>query len=168
MSINLYDSLVPSYTTVLTGLSIVLAKGAEFAVERKIDPSVLLASRLAPDMFALTRQVQIATDNVKGSIARLSGQEVPSWPDTETTFEELHARIAKALELIKVANRADFEGADTRVLSVKVGPTVREFTGADYFFTFAQPNVFFHATTAYAILRHNGVPVGKRNYHGQA
>ena len=115
-------------------------------------------------MFPLTRQIQIATDGVKGCAARLAGVEVPSFPDTETAFAELQARIAKTAEFLKGVPKEKFDGSEDRTITLKVGPREMTFTGRDYLFDFVIPNVYFHATTTYAILRHNGVQIGKQDF----
>jgi hypothetical protein len=111
-------------------------------------------------------QIQVATDTAKGAAARLSGRPVPSWPDEEKTFADLHARLGKAIEFLSGFTPADFDGAEARPIEMKVGPRTLEFTGASYISTFVLPNFFFHVTTAYAILRHNGVPIGKADFLG--
>ena len=166
MTISMYSASVPLIERALTALSAVLAKGAAFAETKKIDPSVLLQSRLAPDMFPLARQVQIATDTAKGAVARLAGVEVPKYPDEETTFAELQARIAKTLAFVASVTAEQIDGSEGRdiVLSFRTGDV--HFSGYSYLTTFVLPNVYFHCTTAYDILRHNGVDLGKRDYLG--
>ena len=166
MSFNIYQASVPAFLQTLSALSGILTKAAAYAETKKIDPSVLINARLAPDMFALARQIQIATDHAKGAPGRLAGVELPSFPDTETTFAELQARIAKTVDFVKSLKPAQFEGADTREITLKVGGQEMKFTGAVYLSNFAFPNFYFHATTAYNILRHNGVDVGKRDFLG--
>ena len=166
MSFNIYQTSVPAFVQTLNALSGILTKAATYAETKKIDPSVLVNARLAPDMFALARQVQIATDHAKGAAARLAGVEVPSFPDTEMTFAELQARITKTLDYIKGLKPAQFEGGDTREVTLKIGGQEMKFKGATYLSHFAFPNFYFHATTAYNILRHNGVDVGKRDFIG--
>jgi hypothetical protein len=168
MAISMYRASVPVFVQYLTALSAILKKAAESCTARKIDPSVLVNGRLAPDMFALARQVQIATDHAKGAAARLSGRDVPSYPDTETTFDELQARIAKTLDFVQSVKEEDFAGCDDKDIKLKAGPQELEFKGLFYLTQFALPNFFFHLTTAYAILRHNGVDVGKRDFLGMA
>jgi hypothetical protein len=166
MKISMYQASVPVFVQYLTALSSCLKKGAELSAAKKIEPSVLVNARLAPDMFALARQVQIATDHAKGASARLSGSDVPSFPDTETTFEELQARIQKTLDYVQSFKPEQFDGSDEKDITLKAGPRELSFKGLDYLTKFALPNFFFHATTAYAILRHNGVDVGKRDFMG--
>lgn len=165
-NLNLYAVSVPMFSAALKNLSAVLAKGEANAKERNIDPSVFLAARLAPDMFALTRQVQIATDNAKGMAHRLAGREVPAMADTETTFGELHTRIDKVRDMLKAFKAEDFAGSATREVVLKMRSGELKFPGIDYLTRYAIPNFFFHVTTAYDILRHNGVPVGKPDFLG--
>ena len=166
MAISMYTASVPVFVQYLTALSTVLKKAADHCAAKKIEPSVLVGARLYPDMFALARQVQIATDHAKGAAARLSGSEVPSFADTEATFEELEARIAKTLDYIKSFKPEQIDGSDDKDIVLKIGGKDYPFKGADYLTHFALPNFFFHLTTAYAILRHNGVEVGKRDFIG--
>jgi hypothetical protein len=151
----------------LGALSNVLDKGAAFAVAKKIDPAVLMASRLAPDMFPLTRQVQIAADFAKGPMARLAGLEVPKWEDNETTMEALKARVAKTIDYVKSFKPAQIDGSEAREISLTIGGQPMTMTGQEYLLHNALPNFYFHVTTAYTILRHNGVEVGKRDFLGR-
>ncbi|MGH7120096.1 MAG: DUF1993 domain-containing protein [Acetobacteraceae bacterium] len=166
MTISMHQALVPPFVQMFDALSGVLAKSAAFAAARKIDPSVLLQARLAPDMFPLLRQVQVATDRAKGGIARLAGIEVPSWPDTETTFPELETRVRKAVDYLQGFRPAQIDGSEERVITFKSGGHELRFKGRDFLFGFVYPNLLFHVTTAYAVLRHNGVDVGKRDFLG--
>jgi hypothetical protein len=151
----------------LTGLSGVLDKAQAFATAKKIEPSVLLNARLAPDMFALTRQVQAASDLAKNGGARLAGMEPPRYEDTETTIEELKARLAKTVAFLKSLDAKAIDASAEREISFPLGPTNKgQMKGEDYLNHFVLPNVYFHATAAYAILRHNGVDVGKMDYLG--
>jgi len=168
MKISMHAMSVDLFTHTLGNLATLLEKGVASARQRKFEPAVLLGSRLAPDMFPLTRQVQIACDIAKNSVARLAGQEPPRFPDTEASFEELHARIARTIDYLKSIPASAFEGAETREIKVPSGERTLEFKGLDFLQTWAIPNVFFHVTTAYAILRHNGVEVGKRDFLGNA
>ena len=167
MTISIYEASVPVFQQILTSLSNILTKAAAHAEAKKIDPSVFITARLSPDMFPLSRQIQIATDHAKGASARLAGVEIPSFPDTETTFAELQTRITKTLDFIKGLKPAQFEGAAKREVKLKIGGNEMTFTGQNYLFHGAFPNFFFHATTAYDILRHNGVEVGKRDFIGK-
>jgi len=166
MAITMYKASVPVFVHFLTALSDVLKKGADHAAAKKIEPTVLVNSRLCPDMFALARQVQIATDHAKGATARLSGNEVPSYQDTETTFEELQARIAKTLDYIQSVKPEQFEGSDDKEITLTIAGKPLTFSGTDYLLHFALPNFYFHVTTAYGILRHCGVEIGKRDFMG--
>jgi hypothetical protein len=166
MTVSIYTASVPLLSHMLNALSNVLAKGAANAAERKIDPSVFVTARIAPDMFALARQVQIATDMSKGGVARLAGVEIPKFEDTETTLEDLQARIAKTVAFMQSVPESAFAGADTKEISFKAGQREMNFTGSDYLLKWVIPNMMFHCTTAYDILRHNGVPVGKRDFLG--
>lgn len=166
MTISMYAASTPVLKQMLGALSDVLGKAATNAEERKIDPSVFIVSRLAPDMFALARQVQIATDMSKGGMARLSGREIPKFEDTETTIPELQARIAKTLEFIEGIPASEIDGTEEKAISFKAGQREMNFTGMAYLLHWVIPNMMFHVTTAYDILRHNGVPVGKRDFLG--
>lgn len=166
MAFNMYQASVPVLTHFLKSISNVLDKGAAFCAAKKIEPAVLAGYRLAPDMLPLSRQVQIMSDGAKGCGARLAGVEVPSFPDTETNFEELKARIAKTIAFLEGLKPAQFEGAETRDISLKAGPNELKFKGQDYLTNFVLPNFYFHATATYAILRHAGVELGKRDYLG--
>lgn len=166
MQISMYDTLVPTAKRMLGNLSAILDKGAAFAEAKKIDPSVLLNSRLAPDMFPLTRQVQIATDMVKGAAARLSGTEIPKFEDNETSFAELKARIARVLAFVDSVDAAKFSGSEDRDITMVLRTGERKFKGQPYLLHYVLPNMYFHITTAYVILRHNGVEVGKNDFIG--
>jgi len=166
MSLSMYQATIPTFVRMLNNLSAILKKAEANAAARTIDPSVFVGARLATDMFPLSRQVQIATDGVKGCAARLAGVEIPSYPDTETTFAELQARIAKTVAFLEGFKAAQIDGSEDRTITLKLGPQEVSFAGADYVFNFVLPNLYFHATTAYAILRHNGVDVGKMDFLG--
>ena len=166
MSSNLHDASVGVFTQFLTSLSAILTKAAAHAEAKKIDPSVFVNGRIAPDMFPLSRQVQIATDHAKGASARLAGVEPPAFADTETTFPELQQRITKTLEYIKSLKPAQFDGADARDVTLKIAGQNMTWKGGIYLNHFALPNFYFHCTATYAILRHNGVEVGKRDFLG--
>ena len=167
MKISMHAMSVDVFTHALGNLSALLEKCQAHATQRKFEPAVLLASRLAPDMLPLTRQVQIACDVAKNGAARLAEQEPPRFPDTEASFEELHARIARTLDYLKGIPASALEGAETRDIKVPTrdGGTL-EFKGLEFLQRWAIPNVFFHVTTAYAILRKNGVDIGKRDFLG--
>lgn len=166
MPISMYDATVPVLQRGLGNLDALLLKGEDYAAAQGLDLSELTTARLAPDMFPLTGQVQTASDTAKFAVARLTGRQAPSFPDTETTFEELHQRIAATLAFIASVDPAGFEGAETREIVQKSRRGERHFVGTSYLLTFALPNFFFHVATAYDILRHKGVPVGKNDYLG--
>jgi uncharacterized protein len=161
---NMYDASVPVFTHFLGSLSAILKKAEAHCAAKKIDPAVLLGARLFPDMFALTRQVQIASDAAKGAGARLAGIAVPSWPDEEKSFEDLQARIVKTVAFLAGLKKDQFEGAENRDIHIKAGSRELDFKGAAYLETWAKPNFYFHLTTAYAILRHNGIELGKPDF----
>ena len=164
MTISMYQASVPALQRMLKALDAILDKAAAYAEERKIDPLVLTSARLAPDMHPLTRQVQLLSDTAKGAAARLAGLPVPSFEDTETTFPELKERIAKTLAFVGSVRADQIDGSEARDIVLKAGARELTFKGQDYLASFVLPNFYFHATTAYAILRHNGVPLGKRDY----
>lgn len=168
MKISMHAMSVDIFAGMLGNLAVFLEKGIAHARQRKFEPAVLLASRLAPDMHPLTRQVQIACDIAKNSVARLAAQEPPRFPDTETSFEELHARIARTLDYLKSIPASALEGAETRDIKLPSGERTLEFKGLEFLQHWAIPNVFFHVTMSYAILRHNGVELGKRDFLGAA
>ena len=166
MSLSMFDASVPALLQGLKGLKTVLAKAEAHAEAKKIDPAALLQARLYPDMFTLARQVQIATDFAKGAAGRLAGSELPVFDDVETSFAELQARVAKAATFIDGLSPAAFEGSETREVSLKRRGETVTFPGKDYLLLQALPNFWFHVTTAYAILRHNGVELSKSDYMG--
>jgi len=162
----MYDASIPALKKTLSSLAAILAKAAEHAQTKKIEPAVLVNARLFPDMFALARQVQIATDQAKGCAARLAGVEIPKFEDTETSFEELQARIAKTIAFLDGVSVAQINGNEDRDIVLQLHETRLEFKGADYLLNWVLPNFYFHVTTAYNILRHNGVEIGKRDFLG--
>jgi uncharacterized protein len=167
MAFSMSKACIPAIEIGLNALSGVLDKGAAFAAAKKIDPSVLLNTRLAPDMFALTRQVQVATDLAKNGAARLAGVEPPRFEDKETTIDELKARLAKTVAFIKTLDSKQIDSAADRQITFPLGPTNKgEMRGDDYLNHFILPNVYFHLTAAYAILRHCGVEIGKQDFLG--
>ena len=166
MAISMYSASVPMMKTLLGALSTNLDKAAAFAEAKKVEPAVLLNSRLAPDMFALARQVQIACDMARGGVLRLAGREVPSLADTETSIDELKARIATTLEVIEGIPAAEIDGSEDRKVVLKMRAGEMEFTGQRYLVGFVIPNLTFHCAAAYNILRHNGVEIGKRDFLG--
>jgi len=166
MTLSVYGMTVPIFTRMLNNLMSIMDKAEAYAAERKVDTMTLSGMRLAPDMIPFRGQVMIATDHVKGCVSRLAGRDVPSWPDTEESFDELRARIQKALDLLATVKPEDLEDGDTREVTLKLGGNEVTMPGADYLTQRALPNFFFHVTTAYAILRQAGVPIGKRDYIG--
>jgi uncharacterized protein len=168
MNISMYQASAPRFINILNNLSAILDKAQAHAEARKIDPLVLTGFRLYPDMLPMTRQVQIACDAAKGVIARLAGVEVPRHEDTEQTFAELKARIAKTVEFIKTIRPEQIDGTEDKQIALKIGGQDMQFNGMQYLLGFAHPNFYFHVTTAYNILRHNGVEIGKRDYIGNA
>ena len=166
MSFGMYQASVTAFLQMLKNLTAILDKAEAYAVERKIEPEVLLSWRLAPDMFPFTRQVQIAADFAKGTTARLAGKEVPKYPDNEKSFAELKARIAKTMKFVESIEPKDIDGSEGRDITLTVGGQEMHFKGEPYLVHFALPNFYFHATVAYAILRRCGVEVGKRDFIG--
>ena len=168
MSLSMFHASIPVFTRQLASLSAILRKAEAHAEARKIDPSVFINARLAPDMFPLSRQVQSATDSAKGCGARLAAAEVPRYEDTETTFPELQARVAKTVAFLQSLGPELIDGSEERTIVLKLRGREVSFSGQDYLLNFALPNFFFHAVTAYGILRHNGVEIGKQDYLGSA
>ena len=166
MTISMYSASVPVFRQLLTALSGILDKAEAHCSTRKIDPAVLVQDRLYPDMFPFVRQVQIACDFAKGTSARLAGADVPSWPDTEASFADLKQRIAKTLTFISTFKPSDIDGSEARAITMKTPREELHFKGEPYLLQFALPNFYFHIATAYAILRHNGVELGKRDFIG--
>jgi hypothetical protein len=162
----MYQASVPVFIRTLSSLKAILEKAAAHAKEHKIDESALLGARLFPDMFPLTTQVQIAADFARGTSARLSGVEPPKFEDNEQSFAELVARVERSLDYVRTFAASAIDGSEGREIVRKVRGEPHKFTGVDYLQKFALPNFYFHATTAYAILRHNGVPVGKADFIG--
>lgn len=167
MTSPLYTASIPVLQQMLRALSDVLKKAEDHATQKNIDPNALLQARLFPDMFPLVRQVQIASDFSKGIASRLAGAEVPSWPDTEASFADLQALIAKALTHIGSFKPEQFDASESREIVLRPGtPKEKKLIGSAYLLHYGLPQFFFHVTTAYAILRHNGVEIGKRDYMG--
>ena len=167
MSLSMYNASVPVIKQMLASLSDVLAKAEVHALENKIEPNALLQARLFPDMFPLTRQVQIACDFAKSIPSRLAGVDVPAYEDSEQTFAELQARIARTLAFIDGLDPAGFDGSEARPIVLRPGtPKERSLGGQAYLLNYGLPQFFFHVTTAYALLRHNGVGIGKKDYMG--
>lgn len=164
MALSMYDASVPVLKHMLNNLAVILQKSAEHAESRKIEPGVLVNARLFPDMFPLARQVQIATDQAKGCAARLAGIAIPSFEDNETTFDELLARIAKTTAFLDSIEAQQIDGSEDRDIVLQLHEIKLEFKGQDYLLKWVLPNFYFHVTTAYNILRHNGVEIGKRDF----
>jgi hypothetical protein len=163
----MYQASVPAFVNMLNNLSAILDKAEAHARDRNIAPETLLNWRLAPDMFALTRQIQVASDLAKGTSARLAGREVPSYPDEEKSFAELKARIAKTVKFIESIAQNEIDGSEGRDIALTVGGQELRFKGEPYLVHFALPNFYFHAATAYDILRRCGVELGKRDFIGK-
>jgi hypothetical protein len=168
MTLSMYQASAPVFVQGLRGLEIIVDKAAAFAAARKIEPAVLLQTRLYPDMFPFVRQVQVVTDGAKGAMARLSGTESPVYPDIEASFEELKARLAKTIAYVESFTADQIDGSEEKQVVLKFPGGERSFTGQAYLLGFALPNFFFHAATAYDLLRHNGVELTKGNYLGRA
>jgi len=166
MSISMYTASVAVFSRMLTNLLAILEKAEANAVERKFKADVLVTQRLAPDMLPLSSQIQIATDAAKGAVARLSGREIPSWPDNETTFGDLKARVKRAIDYLATFKHTDLDGTENKQIVIKIAGEDVSMRGEDYLVGRATQNFYFHVTTAFAILRHNGVPIGKRDYLG--
>jgi uncharacterized protein len=166
MSLSMYQASVPVFVRALENLSHILKKAAAHAEQHKIDPAVLLAARLYPNMFPLSRQIQIATDMARGGAARLAGVERPVYEDKETSFEDMQARIGKTLEFISSIKPEQIDGSEDKAITLSIGGTEMNFIGQPYLLHFVVPNLFFHTTTAYNILRHNGVELGKPDFIG--
>jgi uncharacterized protein len=166
MTISMYEASVPVLLRGLGTLDVILGKAAAHAEARKFDPAVLVGARLYPDMFPLSRQVQICSDTAKGGAARLAGVEVPKYEDTETTIPELRARIDKTMAFLRTLERRQFDGSEDRDIALQMRTETRHFKGQPYLLGFVLPNFYFHSTTTYAILRHNGVELGKGDFLG--
>ena len=163
----MYANTIPMLINNINALSKFLKKAEAQCDARKFDKSVVLASRLFPDMFALSRQVMLVTDFAKGCGARLAGIAVPAYADDEKTFEDLQARLTKCTDFLSTITSAQLEGAEKRSVTIKIGGEDRTMSGQDYFNSMALPNFFFHMTTAYNILRHNGIEIGKGDFMGR-
>ncbi|MGQ0657324.1 MAG: DUF1993 domain-containing protein [Chromatiales bacterium] len=167
MTISMYKASVPVLVRILTNLGGILEKGATYAQARNIDPAALINYRLFPDMFPLGRQVQIASDIAKGCAARLSGLEPPQYEDNEVTFPELKARVDKTIAYLNTFKAEQIDGSEDRTVTLKLRAETVTFKGLPYLQYFVLPNVYFHVTTAYAILRHCGVEIGKQDFLGK-
>jgi hypothetical protein len=168
-SISMHSASVPIFVRMLSNMLVWLDKAEAYAAAKKFDAKNFLGERLAPDMLPFPAQVQIATDSVKGCLARLSGTEAPKWADTEASFDELRARIRKAIDYAKSVPAASIDGSESREITVPMGPgRTAKFTGEVFLKHFSLPNFFFHCTMAYALLRAGGVELGKMDYLGGA
>jgi hypothetical protein len=168
VTISMYQASVPVFTRVLDNLTGILGKARAHAEAKKLDPDVLLGCRIIADMYPLSRQVQIVSDTAKGGAARLAGVEPPAWADDEKTLDDILARIKKTADYLGTFKPEQIDGSEDRTITMKLGPNTVEFKGQPYLLGFVIPNVFFHAATAYDILRANGVDVGKRDFLGGA
>ena len=166
MTISMYQASVPVFARGLASLKTILTKGAAHAAAKKIDESVFINARLFPDMLPLKAQIYIATDFARGTVARLAGIEPPKWEDNQLTFAELIARVDRTVEAVKSFSAAQIDGSENRSVTRPVGGEPKVFTGINYLLQYSLPNFYFHATTAYAILRSNGVEIGKGDFIG--
>ncbi|MBS0451765.1 MAG: DUF1993 domain-containing protein [Proteobacteria bacterium] len=167
MALSMYEISVPLILRGLGQLEHLLAKGVAHARETQVDPNLYVQARLAPDMLTLAGQVQRASDTAKATIARITGVEAPSFPDDESTMEQLIARSGKTRAFVDGVDRGLFDSAADRVVEIKLGGNMMKFAGQDYLLGFGLPNFYFHITTAYDVLRNQGVPIGKRDYLGK-
>lgn len=168
MTISMYQASVPVFNRMLNNLAAVLEKGAAHAAAKKIDPAVLVNSRLYPDMFPLSKQIQIAADMAKGCVARLAGQEPPKYEDNEAAFSDLVVRINKTVAYISTFKPGQIDGSEGKTITLQMRSGPLTFLGMPYLLDFVYPNFYFHVTTAYAILRHSGVEVGKQDFLGKS
>ena len=167
MTVSMYQISIPVFIQMLGNLKKILKKAERYAAKNKIDPNVLLNARLAPDMHPLTRQVQIASDTVKGCVARLSGRAIPKYRDNEKSFADLYRRIDRTIAFARKVKVGDIDGTEDKGIELKFPQGSLKFKGKPYLLHFVLPNLYFHVTTAYAILRHNGLNIGKRDYIGK-
>jgi len=167
MPLSVYQASIPVFTRLLTALDAILDKAVAHAEAKKIAPDALLTARLFPDMFPFTQQVQLATDFAKGPASRLAGIEIPKYADDEKTFPELKARIAKTIAYLKTIKPEQIDGSEKREITFPAGGKPMTLTGTSYLLGVATPNFYFHVATAYDILRHNGVELGKRDFIGK-
>src|SRR5262245_26584592 len=166
MSLSMYQASIPAFVQMLNNISAIMDKAETNARSREIDPEVLLNYRLAPDMLPFIRQIQIAADLAKGAAARLAGLEVPKYDDIEKTFADLKARLAKTATFVQSFKPSEIDGSEDREINLKLGEHTMSFKGQPYLVHFVMPNFYFHCTTAYDILRHCGVELGKRDFIG--
>lgn len=167
MPLSMYQASIPVFVRMLGNLSAILHKAEAYAEARKIAPAVLVNARLAPDMLPLSSQIQIASDTAKGCAARLAGVEIPSYPDTESSFDELQERIARTVVFLESIDAAQLDGSEERPITLSFPKMELKFGGSEYLLGFVLPNFYFHLTTAYAILRHNGLDIGKLDFLGK-
>jgi hypothetical protein len=166
MTISMYQASVPPFVRALNNLAAILEKGAAHAQARKIDEAVLLGSRLFPDMLPLTKQVQLASDSAKSGAGRLAGAEFPAFEDKEATFQELVQRIRKTVTYLESLRPEQIDGSEDKTVSWQTRSSTKSMQGLPYLMYHVLPNVHFHVTTAYAILRHNGIEIGKKDFLG--
>jgi len=167
MSNLVYELAIETMLRSLRNLDAIVTKAEAYvAADDNLDAETLLRARLYPNMRPFLFQIQVATDTAKGAAARLTGRDVPSWPDDEKTFADVHARLKKAIDYLSSFSPADFEGAEKREIKLRLGPHAIDFNGSGYISSFVLPNFFFHVTTAYDILRHNGLAIGKTDFLG--
>ena len=167
MTISMYQASVPVFTRMLTNLATILEKAAAHAEAKKIDPTVFINARLYPDMLPLARQIMIASDTAKGGAARLAGVEPPSYEDNETTFPELIERLRKTIAYLNTLKPGQIDGSEKKTITLKARGDTLTFEGMTFLLNRALPNLYFHVSTAYAILRHNGIDIGKKDYLGK-
>ena len=168
MPLSMYRASIPVFTRVLTNLAAILEKAAAHAEARKIDPPALLGARLFPDMYPLSKQVQIATDSANGGAARLAGVDVPVYENTETTFAELIARVRKTVAFLETLEPEQIDGTEEKTVSWQTRSSTKSMQGLPFLTNHTLPNLYFHVTTAYDILRHNGVELGKMDFLGRS
>lgn len=166
MAISVFEQTVSALARMLLNMDAIVSKAEQYAEEKKIDPAVLIQARLYPDMLPFVSQIRIATDTAKGAAARLSGTEMPKWADDEASFEDIHARIRKTADYLATFKPNQFDGSETRPIELKLPNRTLQFVGRDYVLGFVLPNFYFHITTAYNILRHNGLAIGKLDFLG--
>ncbi|AKU21652.1 DUF1993 domain-containing protein [Massilia sp. MB5] len=166
MSFSMYSASIPVFKQILNSLHAILVKAEAHVEDKKLDPNALLQFRLFPDMLPFTRQIQIAADFAKGAGARLAGQDVPAYEDTEKTIAELKLRITRTLTFLDSLPQDAIEGSEARAITTGSGEKTKHFVGQTYLLHYALPHFFFHATTAYDILRHNGLDIGKKDFIG--
>jgi hypothetical protein len=165
-AISMYNASVPVFIKNLRSLDAILDKAVAWAAAKKIDEKYLMTARLAPDMLPFTKQIQIVTDGVKGCAARLAGIDIPKYEDTEASFAELKARIAKTIVFLETVTAEQINGSEDKAIELKFGPNAFSFTGLNYLLSFVNPNMYFHVSIAYAILRSNGLDLGKKDFLG--